>query len=80
MPPSGFNEKAIRGLLQFVEGCYDDLLKEMSSPTGEKDVRKAIAKELVDIRAALESFSLESETREKVDIRRKSAKRAIKRI
>ncbi len=57
MPPSGFNEKAIVGLLQFVEGCYDDLLK-MIQADPELTVEKAIEHELKDIREALESFNL----------------------
>lgn len=60
MPPSGFNEKAIRGLLQFVEGCYEDLLDQVSDKSEPKAVTKAINNELADIRAALESFSLDS--------------------
>ena len=57
MPPSGFNEKAINGLLEFVEGCYDDLLKKIDTTPG-LGVRTAIVEELAEIRAALESFSL----------------------
>lgn len=80
MPPSGFNEKAIRGLLQFVEGCYDDLLKEIESPDGEKDVKKAISKELVDIRTALEAFSLDPTKKAKKRAVRRTANRAVKRV
>ena len=58
MPPSGFNEKAIQGLLQFVEGCYDDLLEKIRTTPG-LTIEKAITLELQDIRRALESFSLE---------------------
>jgi hypothetical protein len=58
MPPSGFNERAIKGLLEFVEGCYDDLLKKIDATPG-LEVRAAIEEELAEIRAALESFSLE---------------------
>ncbi len=29
MPPSGFSQKAINGLLIFVEACYEDLLQEI---------------------------------------------------
>lgn len=57
MPPCGFNEKAISGLLQFVEGCYDDLLKKLESGASV-DVKQAIRDELKDIRDALESFNL----------------------
>jgi hypothetical protein len=59
MPPSGFNEKAILGLLQFVEGCYDDLLKKIQTTPG-LTVEKAVEEELGEIREALESFSLKT--------------------
>ncbi|MBI1746443.1 MAG: hypothetical protein HYR55_07625 [Acidobacteria bacterium] len=59
MPPSGFNEKAIRGLLQFVEGCYEDLLVKLQTQPG-KSVEQAIKEELADIRRALESFSIKA--------------------
>ncbi len=55
MPPSGFNEKAIRGLLQFIEGCYEDLQRKIQSGTS---LESAIKEELADIRKALESYSL----------------------
>jgi len=57
MPPSGFNEKAILGLLQFVEGCYDDLLAKIRNTPG-LEIEKAIEEELAEIRQALEAFSL----------------------
>ncbi|MGZ8874242.1 MAG: hypothetical protein ACXW1F_04730 [Halobacteriota archaeon] len=59
MPPSGFNEKAIRGLLQFVEGCYDDLLIKIRRDPS-LTIERAIEDELLDIRKALESFDLET--------------------
>lgn len=31
MPPSGFNKKAVNGALEFIKGCYEDLLKEVQS-------------------------------------------------
>ncbi len=55
MPPSGFNEKAIQGLLQFIEGCYEDLQRKVQSGV---DLKSAVNQELADIRKALESFSL----------------------
>jgi len=57
MPPSGFNEKAILGLLQFVEGCYDDLQKLLKADKS-LSVGRAIEIELQEIRRALEEFSL----------------------
>ena len=29
MPPSGFNQKAVQGALQFIKGCYEDLREEV---------------------------------------------------
>lgn len=60
MPPCGFNEKAIAGLLQFVEGCYEDLLRKVDG-VPKVDVEQAIKEELRDIREALESFNLKQE-------------------
>lgn len=57
MPPSGFNAKAISGLLQFVEGCYEDLLSKINNNPG-LDIQSAIQEELAEIRAALKSLSL----------------------
>jgi hypothetical protein len=57
MPPSGFNEKAIRGLLQFVEACYEDMQKLLKADP-KLSLEQAIEMELKDIRRALESFSL----------------------
>jgi hypothetical protein len=59
VPPSGFNEKAIVGLLQFVEGCYDDLLKKIRANPG-LTIEDAIQEELAEIREALESFNLKT--------------------
>jgi hypothetical protein len=59
MPPSGFNEKAITGLLQFVEGCYDDLQKLLKADPS-LTLERAVEMELQEIRSALESFSLKS--------------------
>jgi len=59
VPPSGFNEKAILGLLQFVEGCYDDLLKKIRATPG-LTIEDAIQEELAEIREALESFNLKT--------------------
>jgi hypothetical protein len=55
MPPSGFNEKAIKGLLVFISECYEDLLKEIDSGSEPKN---AIQKELENIRSFLKDFHL----------------------
>ena len=56
MPPSGFNKKAVEGLLVFLEGCYEDLMKEMDQGT---DPKQAVQKELDDIRKFLQEFTIE---------------------
>jgi len=58
MPPSGFNPKAIRGLLQFLEACYEDLLRQLRKSSHPGDVKKAIRAELADISAALSRLSV----------------------
>ncbi|MFH1972639.1 MAG: hypothetical protein ABIJ18_04140 [archaeon] len=56
MPPSGFSQKAINGLLIFVESCYEDLLKEIKE--GKKTEGEAIQQELDNIREYLTRFKL----------------------
>lgn len=31
MPPCGFNSSAVKGALQFIRGCYEDLLEDVKS-------------------------------------------------
>jgi len=56
MPPSGFSQKAINGLLIFVEACYEDLLKEIKE--GKKTEGQAIKQELKNIQEYLKKFKL----------------------
>ena len=56
MPPSGFSQKAINGLLIFVESCYEDLLKEIKE--GKKTEGQAINEELENIKGYLENFKI----------------------
>jgi len=56
MPPSGFSQKAIRGLLIFVASCYDDLLKEIKE--GKKTEGQAIKEELENINNYLKNFKI----------------------
>ena len=56
MPPSGFSQKAINGLLMFVEACYEDLLKEIKE--GKHKESEAIEKELKNINDYLKNFKL----------------------
>ena len=56
MPPSGFSQKAINGLLMFVEACYEDLLQEIKD--GKKTESHAIKEELDNIRVYLRNFKI----------------------
>ena len=56
MPPSGFSQKAINGLLMFVGSCYEDLLKEIKE--GKKAEGQAIKQELENINKYLKDFKL----------------------
>ena len=62
MPPSGFSQKAINGLLIFVQACYEDLLKELKEGR-DKQGRpvtegQAIQKEINQMREYLENFEI----------------------
>ena len=62
MPPSGFSQKAINGLLVFVKECYEDLLKEIKQGK-DKQGRKvtegqAIQKEISQIKRYLREFEI----------------------
>ena len=50
--PKGYNEKAIAGLLTFLEGCFEVILQEVKSG---KPVEQAMQEELDEIRFRLES-------------------------
>jgi len=56
MPPSGFSEKAVNGLLVFVGACYEDLLKEIKE--GKKTEGEAIQQELENIKKYLREFRI----------------------
>ena len=56
MPPSGFSQKAINGLLMFVASCYEDLLKEIKK--GKHTEEEALKKELNNINEYLKNFKL----------------------
>lgn len=57
MPPSGFSQKAINGLLLFVGTCYEDLLQEIRE--GKKTEGEAIKQELENIQGYLKEFKIE---------------------
>lgn len=56
MPPSGFSQKAINGLLMFIGSCYEDLLKEIKEE--KKTEGKAIQEELENIQKYLTEFKI----------------------
>ena len=55
IPPSGFNERAIKGLLVFISECYQDLLKEIENG---KDSKRALQEEIYNIGTFLKDFDL----------------------
>lgn len=59
MPPSGFSQKAINGLLIFVASCYEDLLREIRE--GKKKEGQAIREELENIKNYLANFKIKEE-------------------
>lgn len=60
MPPSGFSSGAVRGALQFVQGCYEDLLAEVESGK-HKTYEDAIKFELSQIEKALSQLHITKE-------------------
>jgi len=52
MPPSGFSQKAVKGALIFVQGCYEDLLEEVHSGK-HKSYEEGIKYEIAQINKAL---------------------------
>lgn len=56
MPPSGFNQKAINGLLIFIRECYGNLLEEIQE--GKKQESQAIQGELDNIEEYLSEFKI----------------------
>jgi hypothetical protein len=57
MPPSGFSKPVIAGALQFVGGCYRDLLQEVKDGK-HASFEKAIEYELSQINKALRSLHI----------------------
>ena len=50
--PKGYNDKAIKGLLTFLEGCFEVILEEVKNG---KPIEKVLNEELDEIRHRLES-------------------------
>lgn len=60
MPPCGFNQKAVRGALVFIQGCYEDLQKEVESGK-YATVEEAIEAELGNLESALSQLHIDEE-------------------
>ena len=58
--PKGYNEKAIKGLLQFLEGCNECVLEEVKRG---KSFEQAMNEELDEIRRRLSEDEVETTTR-----------------
>jgi tetrahydromethanopterin S-methyltransferase subunit E len=59
MPPSGFNQKAVKGALQFIQGCYEDLEAEVKSGK-HPDFRTALEYEIHQLDSALTKLHINS--------------------
>ncbi|MDP2630409.1 MAG: hypothetical protein Q8P56_03295 [Candidatus Uhrbacteria bacterium] len=57
MPPSGFSQHAVRGALQFVKGCYEDLQAEVKAGK-HPNMEVAIKYELAQLKKALEKVHI----------------------
>lgn len=62
MPPSGFNTHAVKGALQFVEGCYRDLQAEVAAGR-HPNMEAAIKYELAQIERALSTLHIDPQGR-----------------
>jgi hypothetical protein len=60
MPPSGFSRPVVAGALQFVEGCYRDLLEEVRSGK-HKTYEDAITFEINQINRVLTRLHIDAE-------------------
>lgn len=58
MPPSGFSTNAVKGALQFIEGCYKDLLQEVKEGK-HASIEDAIEYELRQIESALSQIHID---------------------
>jgi hypothetical protein len=58
MPPSGFNHSAVRGALQFIQACYEDLLLEVRAGK-HTSVETALAFEISQIEKALMTLHID---------------------
>jgi hypothetical protein len=63
MPPSGFKGKSIEGSLQFIGGCYEDLLEMFRARNQAsysiEEIEEVINSELLEIKEALANLHVE---------------------
>lgn len=62
MPPSGFSNRAVKGSLQFIQACYEDLLAETHSGK-HASYEEAIEFEIQQIGRALEQLHINEKGR-----------------
>lgn len=60
MPPSGFNQHAVKGALEFVKGCYEDLLEEVRVGK-HPNLQSAIEYELGQLEKALAKLHIDKD-------------------
>lgn len=60
MPPSGYSPQAIKGSLQFIQTCYEDLLREVRSGK-HATYEEAIQFELGQIERALTALHIDEQ-------------------
>lgn len=58
MPPSGFNQHAVKGALEFVKGCYEDLQAEVKAGK-HPNMEAAIKYELAQLEKALAKLHID---------------------
>lgn len=57
MPPSGFNQQAVKGALEFIKGCYEDLRAEVKSGK-HPSMEAAVEHELAQLEKALATIHI----------------------
>lgn len=60
MPPCGFNQKAVKGALEFVKGCYEDLKEEVKEGK-HANFEEALEHELKNLEKALARLHIDNE-------------------
>jgi hypothetical protein len=57
MPPSGFSRRSVRGALEFIKGCYEDLQDEVRAGKHE-NFEAALEHEIGQIDSALSKLHI----------------------